>query len=145
MNLISEIQAAWGWVGIHPTKIVGENAFGNLVIEDIDGKYWRLSPEDVYCKIIAENRDGLDQLSRDKKFLLDWNMSALVDLANQAVGELEEGRKYCLVIPAVLGGTYDASNIKSVTFIELIRFSGNLGEQIRDLPDGQKIELKIID
>lgn len=72
-------------------------------------------------------------------------MLELVEAAKDSVGLLEEGRKYCLVIPGVLGGTYDTSNIRSVPLVELVRFSGDLGKQIRDLPDGEKIQLKIVD
>jgi hypothetical protein len=72
-------------------------------------------------------------------------MSALVEAAAESVGLLSEGRKYCLVIPGVLGGAYAASNIKSVQLIELIRFSGDLGRQILDLADGEQVQLKIID
>lgn len=145
MDLIAEIRKAWGWVGINPVEIVGENDFGNLIIKDNDSKYWRLCPEDVYCKVIAEDRAELDILSKEQDFLFDWNMGTLVDAAKSIIGPLGEGRKYCLVIPGVLGGSYDISNIKSGPLVELIRFSGDLGKQIRDLPDGTQTELKIID
>ena len=59
MNLISEIRSSWGWIGIEPEEIVGENDFGNLMIRDVEGKYWRLCPEDVYCKVVAGNRKEL--------------------------------------------------------------------------------------
>ena len=145
MDLISEIREAWGWVGIDPVEVVGQNDFGNLIIRDEEDKYWRLCPEDVYCEIIAKNRQELDNLSKDQTFLVDWYMSALVEAAKDSVGLLEESRKYCLVIPGVLGGAYDISNIKSVPLVELVRFSGDLGKQIRDLPDGEQIQLKIVD
>ena len=41
--------------------------------------------------------------------------------------------------------SYDTSNIKSVPLVELVRFSGDLGKQIRDLPDGAQIKLNIVD
>ena len=119
MDLISEIRDAWGWVGIEP--------------------------EDVYCKIVASNRDELDRLSQDQDFLADWYMTTLVEQAKESVGPLTAGRKYCLVIPGALGGAYDSSNIKSVPLVELIRFSGDVGQQIRDLPDGAQIELRVVD
>jgi hypothetical protein len=49
------------------------------------------------------------------------------------------------VIPGVLSGSYEVSNIKSAPLAELVRFSGDLGRQIRDLPDGADIELKVVD
>jgi hypothetical protein len=46
-------------------------------------------------------------------------------------------------MPAVIGGKYEGSNIGKINFSELIAFSGDLGFQIKDLKDGQKIKLKI--
>ena len=143
--MISEIRDSWGWVGIDPVEIVSENDFGNLIIRDNNSTFWRLCPEDVYCEVIAKNSHELDELFKDQEFIVDWNMSTLVDAAQNSIGFLTEGRKYCLVIPGIFGGAYDVSNIKSVPLVELIRFSGDIGKQVRDLPDGQKIELKIID
>jgi hypothetical protein len=53
MDLVTTIQDAWGWVGIKPAQILGDNSFGNLLIKDEVGLYWRLCPEDLYCKVVA--------------------------------------------------------------------------------------------
>lgn len=144
-NLLHEIRDFWGWTGLNPVEIVGENAFGNLIIKDGDGRYWRLCPEDPYCLVVADNRADLDALSRDQEFLSDWYMSRLVEAAERALGTLSAGRKYCLVIPGALGGAYDVSNVKTVTLAELIRLSGDLASQIENLPDGTEINLKVVD
>ena len=145
MNIVDEIKESWGWVGIEPLEVVGENDFGNLMIKDIEGKYWRLCPEDLYCKVVAQNRAELDALSTDQEFLSDWYMKALVEVAKDKLGPLEEGRKYYLVIPGVLGGEYGINNIKTLPLAELIRLSGDLGKQIKDLPDGAQVKLKVVD
>ena len=46
MNILKEVQNAWGWTGIKPLELVDENDFGNLIIKDVRGQYWRLCPED---------------------------------------------------------------------------------------------------
>ena len=115
------------------------------MIKDIEGKYWRLCPEDVYCEVVAKNQTELDKLSSDQEFLEDWYMQALVENAQEHLGPLADGRKYCLVIPSILGGEYDISNIKTVPLVELISFSGDLAKQIKDLPDGAQVKLKVVD
>jgi len=146
MNFIQEIKNAWSWVGIEPISIVGENDFGNLMIEDSAGRYWRLCPEDVYCEVVATSREELDKLSSNQEFLNDWYMESLVDQAKENLGPLDEGYKYHLVIPGPLGGAYDISNIAKAPLLELIRFSGDIALQIKDLPDGAtNIELKVVD
>jgi hypothetical protein len=143
MNIIEEIQKSWGWVGIDPIEVVGENDFGNLMIKDSEGKYWRLCPEDIYCRVVANNREELDQMSTDQEFLADWYMQGLMEQAVEKLGTLEADRKYCLVTPGPLGGEYSASNIQTAPLIEIVRLSGYLGEQIKDLPEGAKIKLEV--
>ncbi len=143
MSIIQEIRESWGWVGINPVEIVGENDFGNLMIEDVEGKYWRLCPEDAYCEVLANTRDELVRLSSEQEFLEDWCMETLVEQARASLGELSEGTKYSLVIPGVLGGEYTISNIKIAPLVELVRFSGDVAKQIDDLPDGAEIQLRV--
>lgn len=145
MSIIQEIKESWGWAGVEPEEVVGENDFGNLMIKDTHGKYWRLCPEDLYCEIVADSREELDELSTDQEFLEDWYMQALVQQAKESLGPLSAGRKYCLVTPGALGGEYAISNIKTAPLEEMVRFSGNIALQIKDLPDGAQIQLKVVD
>mgnify|MGYP000870061452 FL=1 len=123
MSVISEIKESWGWIGIDPEEVVGENDFGNLIVRDRSGKYWRICPEDVYCKVVANNRQELDELAKDQEFLADWYMEVLVQKAVEKLGPLQEGRKFHLVIPGVLGGEYGPENIQTVPLIEQDRKS----------------------
>ncbi|NRA61828.1 MAG: DUF1851 domain-containing protein [Psychrobium sp.] len=144
MSITQEIINSWGWIGIEPIEVVEENYFGNLIIKDVNQQYWRLCPEDVYCEIVAQNRAELDELSQSQNFLEDWEMKNLVQQAKDKCGVLTEGNKYCLVIPGILGGAYDTSNIKIAPLLELVRFSGYVAKQIKDLPDGAEINLKVV-
>jgi hypothetical protein len=80
MQLLDEVRGAWGWVGIEPVELMNDNDFGNLILKDARGQYWRLCPEDLYCEVVAGSREELDRLSKDQEFLSDWNMRGLVDL-----------------------------------------------------------------
>ena len=145
MNILDEVIASWGWVGIKPSEIMAVNDFANLILKDEEGKFWRLCPEDVYCEVVANSIDEYNALINDPEFIHDWNMAAMVQEATESLGELKEGYKYCLAIPGVLDGEYSGANIKTAPFIEIIRWSGDLGKQIKDLPDGAKVEIKVID
>lgn len=144
MQLLDAVRSAWGWAGIEPVEVIAENDFGNLILKDVRGHYWRLCPEDLYCEVIAVSREELDRLSTDQDFLGDWTMRALVDQAFQRLGALRPGQKYCLNIPATLGGEYGGGNLGMISFDELIRVSGHIAEQIASLPDGASIELSVV-
>jgi hypothetical protein len=141
MNVIEAVKSAWGWTGINPTEIVAENEFGNLIIKDADDKFWRLCPEDVYCRVIAESIADYNQLINDLEFLNDWNMTVMVDEAIDKLGAIKEGYKYHLIVPGILDGEYSGANIGTAPFAEIIKKSGELGKRIKDLPDGAEITL----
>ena len=143
MQLIAIITDAWGWTGIEPVQIVGDNAFGNLMIEDRSGRYWRLCPEDLYCTVIAPSRAELDVLARDQDFLQDWYMAALVQHAEERLGPLQPGHAYCLKIPGALGGEYGGDNLAAVPLAELIGASGSIAQQIDGLPEGAQVKLSV--
>jgi len=143
MELTTEIANAWGWVGIEPEQVIGDNDFGNLIIKDVAGRYWRLCPEDLYCKVVASDRAELDALSQSQEFLRDWYMSGLVEQAKEKLGPLRPGYKYCLRIPGVLGGEYGGANLASVPLRELVAVSGHIAKEIEGMPDGAQVRLKI--
>lgn len=145
MNLVEELWESWGWVGLEPMEVVGENDFGNLIIKDKESKYWRLCPEELSCEVVAQNRKELDDLSHNQEFLHDWYMKKLVLEAQEKLGPLTEGRKYCLKIPAILGGEYGGPNLATLPLVELVRFSGDAAKQIKDLPNGTQVQFKITD
>lgn len=145
MDVLKQIEKAWGWTGIRPVEVVGENDFGNLIVRDDSGQYWRITPEDLRCEVVAKNQIELDALSVDQEFLRDWYMAAMVAEAQELVGELTDGHKYCLKIPSVLGGQYGGDNLGSISLPELIAVSGHIASETDGLPDGTKVRLKIVD
>jgi hypothetical protein len=123
MITVEEINDAWGWMGLRAVEILGANAFGNLMLRDADGSYWRLRPQDLCCEPVADNRAALDALSYNQDFLNDWYMP-----------ELTDDRSYCLKIPSALGGHYGSENLAIVPLSELIRFSGEGAQHLEGLP-----------
>ena len=144
MSILKEIKDSWGWIGIAPQEIVIENEFGNLIVKDFEDKFWRICPEDVYCEVVAESVEEYNAIIKNEEFLEDWLMTAMVEEAKGNLGVLEPGYKYHMVIPGVLGGQYGGNNVKVAPLIEIIRFSGDVGKQIAELPDGAQIQLKVV-
>jgi len=142
--MLEVIREAWGWIGLEPVEVVATNSFGNLIVRAADGIYWRICPEELSCVPIARDADALAALLSEDEFQSDWEMSRLVELANQTLGPLLKDRCYCLKLPAVIGGSYEAANLGTITLRELISFSGDLAEQVKDVPDGDYIQIEIV-
>ena len=144
MDAVKEVRDSWGWTGINPYAVIRENEFGNLIVKDHDGKFWRICPDDVYCKVVAKDESEYQELLDDREFCDDWNMNEIREDARKRLGPLKEGYKYYLVVPGVLGGAYFGENVQSVPFHEVIRYSGSIGEQLRDLKPGDKVDLRVV-
>jgi hypothetical protein len=141
-HVLTTIRDAWGWTGLDPEEVVAVNAFGNVLVRAVDGTFWRICPEELSCEVIACDPETYVALQEDARFQADWQMERLVHLASSKLGPLPDGRCYCLKLPGVLGGAYEEHNLGTITLDELIAFSGDLAEQIKDLPDGAQIEIK---
>ena len=144
-DLLRVIRESWGWTGLDPVEVVDENDFGNVIVRDASGSYWRIVPEDLSCEVVAENRAALDTLSRDQVFLKDWYMESLVADAVRVHGPLEGGRKFFLLTPGPLGGAYDSKNVRTAPVEEVLGLAGDIARQIKDLPDGAKVEIKVVE
>ncbi|MBD8240413.1 MULTISPECIES: T6SS immunity protein Tdi1 domain-containing protein [Pseudomonas] len=145
MNILHVLRDSWGWAGIDPVEVVGATAFGNLMVRDEQGHYWRVCPEALSCEVIAETRAALDEVSKDQVFLHDWYLQPMVDHAEEMLGPLAQGEVYHFVISPVLGGEYASDNVRRLDHVEQLRFCGDLAREIKNLPDGAQVKLRIVD
>jgi hypothetical protein len=59
-------------------------------------------------------------------------------------GAIVPGSRLVPKIPFVLGGEFAVDNLHSIQAVKGMRWRGDLAVQIRDLPDGASIELKVV-
>ena len=141
MHVIASVQQGWSWTGLRPIEVVDDNAFGNLIIRDDAGRFWRVCPEELSCSVVANSAAEYQGLTSTEDFREDWSMVNIVNAARAKCGPLGPGMKYCLKIPATLGGKYETENFATITLGELIRASGDIAQQIQNVPDGQAVRL----
>ena len=134
MITVDAINDAWGWCGLNAVAVLGANPFGNLLLRDDEGRYWRLRPQDLLCEPVASNQADLAALSYNQAFLDEWYMPDMVHLAEATLGPLVDDRKYCLTIPRSLGGDFQRENLAMVPLPELIKFAGEGAQQFDGLP-----------
>jgi hypothetical protein len=134
------IQNAWGWMGFIVKEIIEENEFGNVIFKTETGEYWRICPEEVYCKMIAPDIQAYRVAMYDNAFKEDWAMAKFVEMAKEKHGELLSGFKYCLKLPGVFGGEYNIENMGIVEYQTLIEFSGEMAKKIKDIPEDSESE-----
>ena len=75
MSLVEIVRVEWGFAGLDPADIIDVNAFGNVLVQDTQGRYWRICPEELSCGLVASSahifaiyvRIGNAEVDRDKQ------------------------------------------------------------------------------
>ena len=141
--LLEAIAQGWGWKLGEPVAIIATNRFGNAVVQNKDGQFFRIIPEELQCELLAQSSSELEEKRSRDDFVRDWEMAALVERAESTLGQLAEGEVYYLVVPGCLGGKYSEENIRKITLRELLGCSGDMARQIDDVPDGGSVVIRV--
>lgn len=96
---------------------------------------------------------GFDIVGRDidewaKKILADYNLWTGYSLAHAwqvKYGPIPCGTRLMPVTPFVLGGEFETTNVRAVDAVEGMTARAAIAVQIRDLPDGAQIKLRVVD
>ncbi len=119
-----------------------QEAFGNqfCIFQD---QIWFFDAETGDLEFMADSME-----SWAEKILTDHGMKTGYPLMSgwqRANGRIQAGHRLMPKIPFVLGGEYALGNLYTLNAVSAMKSRGNLAKQIKDLPDGAKIQFKIID
>jgi hypothetical protein len=118
-----------------------EDAFGGQFCIRANGIH-SFDPETGALKYIADGLEGwADVILRDYRVLTGY---PLCHEWQQIHGQLASGARLVPKIPFVVGGKFSLQNLHALNAVAGMRFRGSIAVQIRDLPDGAPIKLKIV-
>ncbi len=119
-----------------------EDAFGGQFAV-VDDDVVTFDPETGDREAIARSIDGWAQLVLDDyEFLTGHPLMHDWQVQN---GALPIGHRLVPRKPFVLGGEYEAANLVGMDAVDAMRYRGEIAVQIRDLPDGAQLQIKLID
>lgn len=119
-----------------------EDAFGNQFCI-YDGRICSFDAETGDSKVIGKTfEDWAKRILADFEFLTGY---PLAHEWQAQEGSLPIGMRLMPKIPFVLGGEYKVSNLYALRAVSVMRTCGNLARQIKDLPDGAQIEVRVIE
>lgn len=136
----STLLGSWQWlIGEHKLPIL-ITALGNVFVQDTeDGSISLLDPGEGKLRPIAESVGEFEALLSDREFVhSEFLVEAFVAL--QRAGQvLELGQVFGYIKPPVLGGSFDADNLEPTDIEVHLSLSGQLHQQVNELPDGASI------
>lgn len=133
----------WLWLIPGQLTVWIMNRFGDLFISLGDGTIHMLDVGGGTLTKVAESRDDFADKIDEGINANQWLMIPLVDKLVDAQISLCEGKCYGYRVPPVLGGDYTVENTVVITIPEHYRFHAYIHQQIRDVPDGTRVVLKI--
>ena len=103
----------------------------------------RFDPETGMSEEIARSIDAwASQILGDADVLTGYPIAHEWQIAN---GPIPIGHRLVPRVPFVLGGDFSVGNLRAVKATNAMRFYGYLATQIKTLPDGARIELRVVD
>lgn len=144
MSLVEAVNEGWGWTGLTAARVVAQSPMGHLVLSDAEGRFFYLDPDGMAIIPLGSEAEAQAHLASDEAKEL-WFGGALVVEGRKRFGEPPEGSVFTIKPHAMIEGRYEPESLCVMPLDELIRFTGDVAQQIKDLPDGSQIQLKVSD
>jgi hypothetical protein len=134
-----------GWERLVPSEfsVWLMNRFGDLFLTLPDGSIHMLDICGGSLSKLAESRDEFTRVIDEDDNADDWLMIPLVERLVEAGVLLELGQCYSFVTPPILGGEYSVENTMVVPIHEHFGLYASYHEQLRDVPDGSKVNINV--
>ena len=141
---INQLLAEWRWLCPKPLKLVARNAFADLFLADESGKVMRLDVAVGKLELVADSNAQFRELAKNPENREQWFTET--DQHVFAAKGLIPNETQCIAfdIPLVFADTTGRSRKPYIANIyEQVSFLGDINQQIKDVPDGGKVTLKV--
>ena len=140
----STILADWAWLLPQDEFTIWlMNRYGDLFLIFEDGTVHMLDVGNGSLEKLAESRDEFGRRIDDGDNANIWLMITLVNSLVEAGKLLDPGRCYSFISPPVLGGEYSVENTATLSVAEHYGVYASIHNQIKDLPDGAQVRLRV--
>ena len=144
MSLVDAVNESWGWTGISVTSVRAQSPMGHLVLSDADQQYFYLDPDGMSIIALGDQKAAQVHLDTEEAKEL-WFGGELLTKGIELLGEPDAGSVITLKPLSLLEGAYAPENLCILPIEELIRFTGESAEQLKDLPDGAEFRVEVTD
>jgi hypothetical protein len=131
----------WRWLAGENVQVVVVSAIGDLFLKDVGGHILWLEVGAARITKVAESSDEFKRLMQQTEHAEEWFVPQLIgDLITRGK-RLAPGQCYSYKVPPMLGGKMELGNFEPTDLLVHCSMFGQIGRQIRDLPEGTKIKI----
>ena len=139
---ISDILSCWRWKVYEMKAVITVSVLGDIFLIGNNSKIYWLQTDTGELIQIAESFEQYQDFLNVDENIENWFAQVLLEKLI-AQGKILMGNQvYSYLIMPVLGGAYSVENITPTDISVHFAFSGQICEQIKDLPDGTKVNIK---
>ncbi|WKE67149.1 DUF1851 domain-containing protein [Gallaecimonas kandeliae] len=130
----------WRWLTGSDKQPILITAMGNaFLLNRADDSVWLLDAGEGSLKPVTNSVEELEACLSDHDFVMErFLVEDFVGL-REAGKRLAEGQVYGYIRPPALGGGFDIENLEPTDMQVHFSFSGQVHEQVKDLPEGTPI------
>jgi len=138
---LEDICSAWQWRIQDQKSIILISKLGDMFLLGKDDFVYWLQTDSGDLTKIAANLEHFERLLNQEENLDNWFLPELIKELEQAGKTLGSKQIYSYKRSPVLGGDYSIDNIEPTDVSVHFAFSGQICEQIQNLPDGTKVKI----
>jgi Domain of unknown function (DUF1851) len=143
-DAIDELAVSWVWLLKDPYTPVLFSVLGDVFFARDAGDVWWLNTGTAQVMRVANSVDHFRELL-DTDIVDEWFMPLLVEQLHLAGKVSEPGECYTyLTLPIFPDGLYDSNNLNPVPAREHFAMTGHLHRELRNVPAGGKVKLKLV-
>lgn len=137
----SSALASWGWVdeSLGALTPAYATAFGDVFLRDDSGAFWFLDGLEGSLTRRWESGAALQAALNTPEGQEQFLMLGLVQQATQAGLVPDAAQVLSFTVPPVLGGQFDVENVEVSDFVVALDLTGQIHEQVKDLPPDTSI------
>jgi hypothetical protein len=136
---VDDILSCWMWKIAGMDSLVLISVIGDLFLCAQDGGVYWLQTGTADLSKVADDLQQFNQYLKEEEKIDEWFLPLLIKKLIDSGKVLKEDEVYSFKIPPILGGEYSMDNIEATNMSVHFAISGQVCEQIKDLPDGTKI------
>jgi hypothetical protein len=129
----------WRWLVGDEAQLLVFSALGDLFLGDAEGHIFWLNTGAARLTRIAESAEEFKRLMQQAEHADEWFFPQLVGDLIASGKRLAPGQCYSYKVPPMLSGKMELDNFDPTDLLVHCSMFGQIARQIRDLPEGAKI------
>lgn len=142
---IDDLCECWMWLIPDLKQVLMISKMGDMFVMQKDGCIYWLATDTGNLTKIANDYKEFEQLLLEEDNLDNWFLPLLIEQLNSAGMLLGPNQVYGFKLMPVMGGDYAVDNMEPTDLSVHFTITGQICRQIKNLPDGTKVKIKIVD